>query len=189
MAAVIAVLGSGTGVQAAQNRSTDFTSAPAGIEIMSNEAYVAKYGVERALAEHVPLPPGNTGSASPSAADPSIPWHHIYWSALDWKHNDIPTRRGNDDFGFKHACSKHNVCTKTVINTPYDGKADRGKGNRVECDAVITSGASVRMTTTSIAERGERGPNGQNTPDGRPIGTVTAFCRGQTMCPDWVNQL
>ncbi|WP_405862762.1 hypothetical protein OG361_40850 [Streptomyces sp. NBC_00090] len=156
---------------------------------MSNDAYVARYGTKRALAERVPLPPDTGGPAAPSAADPSIPWHHIYWSTLDWDHNDIPTRRGTDDFGLKHACSKHNVCTQKVINAPYDGKADRVRGNRAEYDAVITSGGTVRMTTTSIAERGKRGPNGQNTPDGRPIGTVTAYCRRQTLCPDWVNQL
>lgn len=45
------------------------------------------------------------------------------------------------------------------------------------------------MTTVSIAERGNRGPAGFPTPDGRPIGTITAYCRGQTLCPDWINTL
>jgi hypothetical protein len=49
--------------------------------------------------------------------------------------------------------------------------------------------AGVRIVTTSSAEEGEKGPDGVHTPDGRPIGTVTAFCRGQTVCPDWVNNL
>ncbi|MEU4065901.1 hypothetical protein AB0F25_26370 [Streptomyces wedmorensis] len=187
--AVIAVLSAGTGVQAVQATSGG-GRIPADVEIMSNDAYVARYGTDQALAQQVPLPPDSSPTADlPSAADPSIPWHHIYWSILDWDHNDIPTRRGTDDFGFKHTCSKHNMCTQKAINAPYNGREDRVNGSRAEYDGVITSGGSVRMTITSVAERGERGPNGQNTPDGRPIGTVTAFCRGQTLCPDWVNQL
>ncbi|NML49022.1 hypothetical protein HHL19_01400 [Streptomyces sp. R302] len=188
-AAAIALLGAGTGVQAVQARA-DGGQTPADAEVMSNDEYVARYGTEQALAEQVPLPPDSTPTtALPSEADPSIPWHHIYWSALDWDRYDIPTRRGTNDFGLKHTCSKHNMCTQKAINAPYNGKADRVRGSRAEYDGVITSGGTVRMTITSAAERGERGPHGQDTPDGRPIGTVTAFCRGQTLCPDWVNQL
>ncbi|WP_432120732.1 hypothetical protein [Streptomyces sp. S1] len=188
-AAMITVLGGGGGAQAVQ-APTGAGPIPADVEVMSNDAYVARYGPEQALAEQVPLPPDSSPTAvRPSAADPGIPWHHIYWSALDWDHYDIPTRRGTDDFGLKHTCSKHNMCTQKAITAPYNGKADRVRGSRAEYDGVITSGGTVRMTITSVAERGERGPNGQNTPDGRPIGTVTAFCRGQTLCPDWVNQL
>lgn len=79
--------------------------------------------------------------------------------------------------------------SKKAINAPYDGKVDRIKGSRAEYDGVVTSGGSVRMTVTSVAERGTVGPGGLHTPDGRPIGTVTAFCRGQTLCPDWINSL
>ncbi|MCB5163931.1 hypothetical protein LG634_03650 [Streptomyces bambusae] len=188
-AAAVAVLGTGGGVQAVEARAGG-GGIPADVEVMSNDAYVARYGTEQAIAQQVPLPSGGgTTAARRSASDPSIPWHHIYWSALDWDHNDIPTRRGTDDFGFAHTCTKHNMCTQKAINAPYNGNADRVTGDRAEYDGVITSGGSVRMTITSVAERGGRGPNGRNTPDGRPIGTVTAFCRGQTLCPDWVNQL
>ncbi|MFF5705683.1 hypothetical protein ACFY7H_24840 [Streptomyces sp. NPDC012794] len=47
----------------------------------------------------------------------------------------------------------------------------------------------MRMRTVSFAERGTSGPAGARTPDGRPLGTVTAYCLGQTLCPDWVNDL
>lgn len=90
VAALLAVLGSETGVQAHHGRSIGLAGAPADVEIMSNDAYVARYGAERARTERVPLPPDANGPATPSVADPSIPWHHIYWSALDWDHNDIP---------------------------------------------------------------------------------------------------
>ncbi|MEU0271884.1 hypothetical protein [Streptomyces sp. NPDC006307] len=82
------------------------------------------------------------------------------------------------------------MTSKKAINAPYDGKADRVRGTRAEYDGVVVSnGNQVRITITSVAERGDRGPGGVRTPDGRPIGTVTAFCRGQTLCPDWVNSL
>ncbi|MBT2440556.1 hypothetical protein J7E93_10620 [Streptomyces sp. ISL-36] len=51
---------------------------PADVEVMSNDAYVARYGTDQALAEQVPLPRDTTPTAAlPGAADPSIPWHHI----------------------------------------------------------------------------------------------------------------
>jgi hypothetical protein len=81
------------------------------------------------------------------------------------------------------------VRSKKFINAPYNGEADRVRGSRAEYDGVIASGSRVRMKITSVAERGKRGPEGVRTPDGRPIGTITSFCRGQTLCLDWVNHI
>ncbi|MGQ5640925.1 MULTISPECIES: hypothetical protein, partial [unclassified Streptomyces] len=160
------------------------------LQIMSNDEYVARFGVKKALEQGVPLPAGTpeSGPLLPRR-DPSVPWYHIYWSTLDWEHRDIPTRHGNNDFGQHHSCTKHNMCGKHAINAPYNGKPDGINGTRLEYIGVVTDGESVRMVTTSSAEEGEKGPGGVHTPDGRPIGTVTAFCRGQTVCPDWVNNL
>lgn len=155
---------------------------PADTQILSNDEYVAQFGVQRALAEGVPLPTDAAG-APVSPPDPSIPSYRVNWSALDWDGYDIPTRQGNNDFGAHHAATKHNMRSKKAINAPYNGKADRVRGTRAEYDGVVTSGGSVKMTITSIAERGEKGPGGVTTPDGRPIGTVTGFCRGQTLWP------
>ncbi|MEU9983536.1 hypothetical protein [Streptomyces sp. NPDC050856] len=186
-ACVTAMMLPATATATGPGERTAGADAPADVQIYSNDEYVAKFGVQRAIAEGVPLP-ANTGTLAPPP-DPSIPWYRINWSALDWDYNDIPTRQGNNDFGAKHAASKHNMRGKKAINAPYNGVADRVRGSRAEYDGVVTSGGSVRMTITSVAERGERGPGGVNTPDGRPIGTVTAFCRGQTLCPDWINSL
>ncbi|WP_138965393.1 hypothetical protein [Streptomyces sp. YIM 121038] len=158
---------------------------------MSNDEYVKTFGVEQALAEGVPLP-GEIDGAGETAAlppDPSIPWYRVNWSTLDWDHNDIPTRQGTNDFGAHHIAKKHNVTSKKFINAPYNGNADRVHGTRAEYDGVITHGSQVRMNILGSAERGEKGPNGVHTPDGRPIGTITSYCKGQTVCPDWVNDI
>ncbi|MFF4232494.1 hypothetical protein [Streptomyces sp. NPDC001820] len=167
--------------------------------VMSNDAYIEKFGAKKAIAEGLPVSgatpslfSGTTQGRS-TVPDPSIPWHHIYWTAIDWDGEDIPSRRGNSDFGVKHACTKHNACGKKVITAAYNGRADRHpRPSRYEYDAVVaTSQGGIRLTVTSVAERGNYGPGptAPRTPDGRPIGTVTVFCRGQTVCPDWVNDL
>ncbi|MFF0065684.1 hypothetical protein ACFYRC_29860 [Streptomyces sp. NPDC005279] len=85
------------------------------------------------------------------------------------------------------------VSRKEGITAAYNGNADRHpRPTRYEYDAVVaTSQGGIRLTVTSVAEQGTYGPGptGPHTPDGRPIGTVTVFCRGQTVCPDWVNDL
>ncbi|GHF41758.1 MULTISPECIES: hypothetical protein [Streptomyces] len=175
---------------ATANHSTDGPAVPADVQIYSNDEYVKIFGVQKAIAEGVPLPADVLSLGGRSVPpDPSIPWYRINWSALDWDYNDIPTRQGTSDFGARHAAEKHNMRGKKAINAPYNGKADRVRGTRAEYDGVVTSGGSVRMTITSVAERDDVGPGGSRTPDGRPIGTVTAFCRGQTLCPDWINNL
>ncbi len=59
--------------------------------------------------------------------------------------------------------------------------------------AVIDAATGKKLTDTLVkptsAERGEKGPGGVKTPDGRPIGTITSYCKGQTVCPDWVNNI
>ncbi|MBT2389232.1 hypothetical protein J7E87_07285 [Streptomyces sp. ISL-1] len=167
--------------------------------VMSNDAYIEKFGAKMAIAEGLPVSGVTPSVASGTAQgrstvpDPTIPWHHIYWTAIDWDGHDIPSRRGNADFGVKHACSKHNACEKKVITAAYNGNADRHpRPTRYEYDAVVaTSQGGIRLTVTSVAEQGTYGPGptAPHTPDGRPIGTVTVFCRGQTVCPDWVNDL
>ncbi|MFJ9703391.1 hypothetical protein [Streptomyces fradiae] len=189
MAATLAVLTSPANAATAQP-DLDVIGSGTGLQVYSNDEYVRIFGAERALAEGVPLPgQAQENDERVSPPDPSIPWHRVNYSSLDWDYNDIPTRNGTNDFGARHAANKHNMRSKKAVTAPYNGRADRGSGNRWEYDGVITSGGSVRMTITSVAERGERGPGGVRTPDGRPIGTITAFCRGQTVCPDWVNQI
>lgn len=190
-AATLCILGSALagGAHAQPAPAPHSSASPAKLQVMSNDEYVARFGVKKALEQGVPLPAGTTQNSPAVPRDPSIPWYHVYWTSLDWEHRDIPTRHGNNDFGLHHACTKHNMCGKQAITAPYNGEPDREHGTRLEYDGVVTDGSSVRMTTTSVAEEGEKGPGGVHTPDGRPIGTVTAFCRGQTVCPDWVNNL
>ncbi|MEV7617562.1 hypothetical protein [Streptomyces sp. NPDC089799] len=157
--------------------------------VFSNDAYTKHFGEQLARAAGVEVPQEPLARVA-GVRDPQQPWHKVNWSVRDWDGNDIPTRHGTDDFGWLHASSKHNMYSAKAINAPYDGTADKVTGTRVEYWGVVaTNQGQVRMRTVSVAERGTRGPAGKPTPDGRPIGTMTAYCLGQTVCPDWVNDL
>ncbi|MFD3870298.1 hypothetical protein [Streptomyces sp. NPDC058623] len=156
--------------------------------VLSNEEYTRRFGDPSPRTAGVLVPPGPLASTTPVPQDPQQPWHKVNWSVRDWDGNDIPTRHGTTDFGWLHASSTHNMRSEKAIDAAYHGNADKVTGNRAEYWAVVvTNNGQVRMTTVSIAERGNRGPAGVPTPDGRPIGTITAYCRGQTLCPDWIN--
>lgn len=105
MAATVAVLTSPANAAAAEP-GRDAIGPGTGLQVYSNDEYVRIFGAERALAEGVPLPgqaQENNGRVSPQ--DPSIPWHRVNYSSLDWDYNDIPTRNGNNDFGARHAAN------------------------------------------------------------------------------------
>ncbi|KIF00776.1 hypothetical protein PL81_39300 [Streptomyces sp. RSD-27] len=156
----------------------------------SNEEYVKRFGEQSARAAGVRMPSDPTAPAVGAVLDPQQPRHKVNWSVRDWDGHDIPTRHGTAAFGWQHASAKHNMRSEKAIDAPYHGRADKVSGTRAEYWGVIaTNSGQVRMSTVSVSERGDRGPGGERTPDGRPLGTMTAYCVGQTVCPDWVNDL
>lgn len=134
---------------------------------------------------------GWLGAPDGAMDPPPDPRYRVWWTSIDWEGRDIPTRQGTENFGLLHAYTKNNMWGKHVIAAAYDGLPDKWTSKtRAEYYAVVaTSDGSVHLRTTSIAEFGTTGPEGDVTPDGRPIGTVTAYCNGQTYCPDWINAL
>jgi hypothetical protein len=183
-------------VPAAQSAENPASSGSAAQElgVLSNEAYVEKFGAQMALTQGVPLPSQDQqaqGTAERPAPALAGQWDILYTS-IDWEGQDIPTRRGNGSFGQSHACEDHNMCSKKAITAPYNGLPDRqnSSGNRGEYDGVVTTNSGqVRLTITSVAEWTEGTVYWGRTPDGRPVGTITSFCRGQTYCPDWINDI
>ncbi|MFD5416922.1 hypothetical protein ACFWJT_02630 [Streptomyces sp. NPDC127069] len=117
--------------------------------------------------------------SAPAVLDPQQPWHKVNWSVRDRDGHDIPTRHGTSAFTWQHASAGHNMRSEKAIDAPY----------HEYWGVIATNSGQVRMNTVSVAERGDRGPGGERTPDGRPLGTVTAYCLGQTVCPDWVDDL
>lgn len=49
------------------------TNAPTGLQVYSNDEYVAEFGVQRAIAEGVPLPADADAGVPLAPPDPSIP--------------------------------------------------------------------------------------------------------------------
>jgi hypothetical protein len=60
----------------------------------------------------------------------------------------------------------------------------------IRASGAFLSGLPLGATGTecrTVIVAGSTGPAGEATPDGRAIGTVTAYCKGMTYCPAWVN--
>ncbi|KWW97886.1 hypothetical protein TH66_21005 [Carbonactinospora thermoautotrophica] len=114
------------------------------------------------------------------------PWWHIRHATRDWNNRDIPTRQGNSNFGYQKTCGKHNMCSPRAIEAPYHGYPDETQGTRNVYYGYVLVNGRPRIKLKSVADTSQRTALG-NTPDGRPVGTLTAYCMGMERCPDWVN--
>ncbi len=126
-----------------------------------------------------------TGIAQPAyAAD--------YWTpmaiATDEFGHRVPIRLGSKDLGFTKACDKHNLCNlkyiQATIATPGNG-SDEG-GGRFKYRAYLVGGNVGVVELVVIGDQNLRTQVGMS-PDGLPVGVITANCTGRARCPDEVN--
>ena len=107
----------------------------------------------------------------------------------DWAGNDTPTRNGDySNFGYLKGTVAHNLFTLTAYWAAYSGfpKGSSG-GNRLYVAWLIVNG-QPRLQVNVAASPSTSSMYGQ-TPDRRPVGTVTGYCVGYTYCPDYVNTI
>ena len=158
------------------------------VRFYSNDDFVKAFGVKKALAFNIPLPADTSPAGVLSPQDPPQPWYKIDWATKDWNGRDIPTRHGDSNFGFVHACDDHSMCAEKPMTAPYHGYPDKWTSStRAEYYGVVVIDNEPTIKITSVAEFGHSGPNGAAPPDGRAIGTVTSYCQGMTYCPYWIN--
>lgn len=123
----------------------------------------------------------------------STPWHSTLWADTDKRGTYVPTRFGNSDLGYSHYSVRHNLRTSSpfrVIRNTSKPIVDQGA--HLEYQALLTnmSNGSIKIKIRIVVQAANRTDNGKwRTPDGKNIGTITAYCEGVTKCPDWVNQV
>lgn len=123
------------------------------------------------------------------------PWYTIEWSDTDRRGTYVPTRFGNNSLGYLHYSgpAQHNLITQApfrVIRNTTNPIVSQGA--HLEYQALLTnlSNGSIQLKVRIVVQAASRTDDGQwITPDGRNIGTITAYCEGYNQCPSWVNQL
>jgi hypothetical protein len=120
----------------------------------------------------------------------------IMWTDKDLSNRKVPTRLGNGDFGYNHYVRPHNLYTAKPFRAI--GAAHRGvveQGAHVEYQAIVTqyqpprpprATMKIRIVTQLATRTDDRR---YTSPDGKYIGTITAYCEGVNRCPDWVNAI
>ncbi|MGW0660951.1 hypothetical protein [Streptodolium elevatio] len=169
-------------------------AAPA-LELIPQSRYIERFGAQRlAQAALTKIPaqrPARSGQERTAAMDPPLPWHNIAWVASDADARDLPTRRGNSELGYLHYSERHNVrYSKPILIAYTDTKPAVIKGTHLEYVAILTDRLGIIYAKLRVVN--EQSPVTEDkrykTPDGRPIGTITAFCEGVNKCPDQINQ-
>jgi hypothetical protein len=131
-----------------------------------------------------PLDPPGGGDAS---------WWVIEYDFHDLAGRNLPVRLGNGSLGYVHYAHAHNLYSFEPIHASLQTHTpDKHSGAHLEYLALLTqlpSGAiyarvrNVAQNSTLTADRAYQ------TPDGKPVGTITAYCDGtaNNACPNAVD--
>ena len=71
-------------------------------------------------------------------------------------------------------------------------KPDKINGNRIEYIAYVvnTGNGAIHKIVRVITQNARHSSDyAYETPDGKPVGVITAYCQGENKCPDWVNKV
>ena len=141
------------------------------------------------------------GQAMLRPNDPPTPWYEIYVAYRDRSNRDIPVRQGYSDleahgvdagaFGFNHACFDHNLCNYVVFQKGFTQESGTSVGsNRYQYELyLVDSNLNIDVDILLVQTQNRTDYEGETTPDGRPIGLITGYCRGYTNCPEAVNEV
>ncbi|MFB7598233.1 hypothetical protein [Streptomyces sp. NPDC056160] len=108
----------------------------------------------------------------------------------DWDGRNVPTRTGNSELGWAHFSGRHNIRTCRIVNAPLNGKPDKtdGRGG-LEYWGYAFDGRHAQVKIIVKAQVTRRTQDKRyDAGKGQMIGVITAFCKGMTKCPDWMNQ-
>ncbi|MFE3826647.1 hypothetical protein [Streptomyces sp. NPDC059092] len=100
----------------------------------------------------------------------------------------IPTRYGNGDLGWNHFSGKHNIKKCRVVDAALAGRVDKKSGGRLEYYGVARKQTKL-VNIVVIVQYARRTADGEyDAGRGKKIGVITAYCKGMTKCPNWVNE-
>lgn len=186
-----------------------------GLAFLSNPEYTLfRHYMGRELARRVPFTEavsmsvrqakgGETERISALQAEQRDPWF-IISDQKDKVGLDMPVRRGirgtgpnfKGGFGYEKYSEKHNVTSIRLVHAAitqgskaqlpgragpnYEGHVVGQAQDGVYIDEKIVVGTDAGHYVYALK---------QNSPDGKPVGVVTAFCQNKVKCPNEVNDL
>ncbi|MGA5301773.1 hypothetical protein ACPCHT_17725 [Nucisporomicrobium flavum] len=130
--------------------------------------------------------PGGGGGGS------GLPWWSVLYSYSDLKRNKVFIRYGNSALGYHHFASKHNLRNRVVFEHLMATKPTDAAGARLEYTIYVAdpSNGNIAEKIFIVSQQATRtDDNKWKTPDGGYIGVITAYCKGKTKCPEFVNKL
>lgn len=128
-------------------------------------------------------------AAPPSQVPPDAEYFGLIVVVLDEEGVHVPIRNGDSTLGHAKACAKHNLCKTTVISRTIAGGGNKEVlgTHRVRYTSHIV-GEGHDITVRVLVHTGRDTARGE-TPDGCPVGVITAYCEGMVRCPDVVNSV
>lgn len=148
----------------------------------------------RASTSGVPEPRAGAAPASIPPPGPAAHWYDIELDASDLAGRHVPTRLGDGNLGFLHYASAHELYALEPLYAALQTHTpDVVNGNHLEYVAYLTDPSTARVyaTVRLVAQYATTTADGvYTTPDGAPIGTITAYCDGTpgNVCPRSVDQ-
>lgn len=120
-------------------------------------------------------------------------WDLILYSYWDKRKTYMPLRLGNSDLGYNHYAKSHNLYTFAQYKALASEKPVKDIGAHQEYYIALAtklSNAEVKETVVIIGQAASRTDDGRYaTTDGGNVGIITSYCKGKTLCPDWINNL
>ncbi|MEJ5947002.1 hypothetical protein WDZ17_17035 [Pseudokineococcus basanitobsidens] len=143
--------------------------------------------------------PSTSAAADPDPVPDAAPWPgggDSTWSVVrsitDRKGKSMPLRTGNASFGMRHLRANHNITSASLVyatvraDTSPNTETRRGP-NRPQYEAVTYySNNPWKSETIVVGGQYTRGGSQPSSVSG-PLGVITAYCKGKSVCPTWVN--
>ncbi|MEH0823371.1 MULTISPECIES: hypothetical protein [unclassified Micromonospora] len=207
-ATIVGVLTTGATAVHAAPEGTD-QPATATVTFLSPEQYEQQWGVPATvppkvseLADEARVTVA-TSDRQASGAAPGIgmdpgggkpaEWWIILKEYRDRSKRTVPVRLGNGALGYNHYAVRHNLRSFAPLEAAFKTtKPDKINGNRIEYIAYVVntgSGAIHKIVRVITQNASHSSDYAYVTPDGKPVGVITAYCQGENKCPDWVNKV
>lgn len=135
----------------------------------------------------VAAPAGGASPAEPCCGEPGG-----YWTVLTSTHDEqghlVPTRNGDSTIGFTKMVELHNLTDLTTVNDVISGAGDiiGEAGTRYTYQAWVIGDDHPDTAVRVVGDQSHTTAKG-TTPDGDPVGSITGYCVGYTLCPNYVN--
>ncbi|MBD0707280.1 hypothetical protein BU197_02280 [Streptomyces sp. CBMA291] len=96
---------------------------------------------------------------------------------------------GNGELGWNHFSGKHNIKKCAIVNIPLRGNVDKVDGANIQYwgwashprHRSVQIVVKARYACKTADRKYDAGP-------GNVVGVITAYCKGMTKCPHWVNE-